>query len=624
METNATSGATPYQYQLQICNGTSINPVCGRNSASQAPIRVAQIDVEHGGVCKALGVGDGKIRFADGSLTLTYSLGDKCHSNFARTSVINFVCPKNLGAAATSDETQTNQVRFLTEEDCFYEFEWVTPLACGSTTSGATDCNFKLSDGTYNFAPLVGSDDKNWVAVDDDPATACFMINPCGELSIINRSQSATDYCNNRLAPMQCAGSSVCQILNNGTAVPTGKFNLQNASSFTSVDKNVLTVLGGGDGGRTAVVHYVCKPGDLTTPPVFINETNPNFFEFHWTTFAACPLGVQAGQDCMVTNEATGFTFNLSSLSSVNYNFSDSEYAYEVAVCSELKSPACTHEHSALCQSKKSGDNRAVSMGVTNSTLIYADGTLKLHYQNGSACSTWPHRNSTILFECDSMAHTPTVGSIEEADHCQYVVEMQTKLACPPAYRVRECVHFDKDGTTYDFSGLSKTAGNWETRGPDGSVYYINVCQALNRIGGCSPLSAVCRVRQTDSSVKYTTLGLASSANFSVVHQTNKHSVVLSYSFTRSNSPSGECEVETTSIELVCNRTASGEVSVISPPFSPLSPPPSSSPLPPPPPPPQPSCCRHFACTLHALHRQSFHLAISYFFHHTQDPVVQI
>ena len=564
METSGSTGTASYQYQLQICNGTSINPVCGRNSDSQAPIRVAQIDSEHGGICKALGVGDGKIRFADGTLTLTYSLGDKCHSNFARTSVINFVCPEDLGNATT--EVQASQVRYLTEENCFYEFEWVTPLACGSTTSGASDCQFKLQESNYNFAPLVGSADKNWVAVDDDPSTACFMINPCGELSVTNRSQSATDYCNNNLAPMQCAGSSVCQILNNGTVLPTGRFNLQNASSFTSVDKNVLTILGSGDAGRTAVVHYVCKPGDLTTPPVFINETNPNFFEFHWTTFAACPLGVQVGQDCMVTNEATGFTFNLFSLSVVEYGFGGGDYKYEVAVCAELNNTVCTHTHSALCQTDK--DGRAVSMGVVNNTLIYADGTLKLHYQNGSKCSTWPHRNSTILFECDINAHTPTIGSIEEADHCQYVVEMQTKLACPPAYRVRECIHFDKNGTTYDFSSLSKTAGNWETRGPDGSVYYINVCQALNKIGGCSPLSSVCRVRQTDASVKYTTLGLASSANFTVVHQTKKHSVVLTYSFTRANPPRGECEVETTSIELVCNSSTSGEVSAIHSPAS--------------------------------------------------------
>ena len=61
------------------------------------------------------------------------------------------------------------------------------------------------------------------------------------------------------------------------------------------------------DSGPVAVMHYVCKTGDFTTPPVFVAITNDRFYEFHWMTMAACPLGIHVGESCTVQHESTGF-----------------------------------------------------------------------------------------------------------------------------------------------------------------------------------------------------------------------------------------------------------------------------------------------------------------------------
>ena len=554
-EVSGTSGGHTYLYDFQICSGSSLNQGCN-GRPSLPPLRVTQTDPAHSGVCNALGVGDGKLRYADGSLTLTYSGGDTCHSNFARTSLITFVCPASIG-----NDSNTTELSFSGEDNCFYEFEWITPLACGATTSGVSSCQFQRGGNTYNFAPLVGKSDKNWVAIDDDNNTACFMVNPCGELEVTkDQHNDGTGYCNQRSAPYSCLGSSVCQILNNGTGIPVGKFNLQNSSTITNVDSNVLTVQGRMDETHTAVIHYVCKTGDLNAPPVFINVTNGAFYEFHWMTFATCPLGVQVGDGCMVTQATTGFVFNLSSLSPAEYDFKsqDKAYTYQIAVCTALNHTSCP-PNTSVCQV---GKNSAKSAGSFNTSLVYADGTLKLHYNGGASCSHSPHRNSTILFECDSTAHTPSVSSVAEISYCQYVVEMRTKLACPPAYQISECVYIDRDGHAYDFSELSKTTGNWQAIGPDGSVYYINVCHPLNKMAGCSPLAAVCREKTTNGQTTYTNLGLASSNNFTVVRRSSQSDhVVLRYNFTKSDAREGECEVTEVLIELVCNSSITVEVS---------------------------------------------------------------
>ena len=516
--------------------------------------RVIQEDSH--GRCFSLGRGSGHLRYADGTLTLTYSQGETCHSNFARTSFITFLCPENLDR----EHANTSTVRFLGEEDCFYEFEWVTPLACGSKTSGVSDCQFELhSGGTYNFAPLVGTEGLNWVAIASDADIACFMINPCGELTVNkDRHTSGRDYCNERRAPYSCSGVSVCKIFTNGSATPIGKFDLRDNAMITSVDNNVFTIMGGNENNNdTAVIHYVCKTGDLFSAPVYVGLSNENFYEFHWTTFAACPSGVQSGSDCTVSYQ--GFLFNLSSIPMLR--FDSGNYTYEIAVCSSLQSNMtnCTDgdsRNAAVCQVENRGSQRHFKLGQVNSTLLYVDGSLKLNYTHGQACKTKSKspRVTTILFICDSTAHNASVSSVTE-DRCDYVVEVRTKLACPPANRATECIFLNKTNS-YDFSDLSRSLnqGNWETRSPDGSVYYINICQPLNRLPGCSPLAGICKKESHDGHVTYTNLGVAYNANFSSVHRDGKDLITLRYQYpTRSSCPSVQA-----TIEFICNKSKQG------------------------------------------------------------------
>lgn len=548
-EINATtqldSNQHPYIYSLKICqdsphfDGCSIPP--------KQDTHVIQRDSTlH---CHSLGAGRGTLRYADGSLSLTYSNGDTCHSNFARTTSINFQCPEELDGG---ERDNTSTIRFLGEEDCFYEFEWVDPLACAGKTSGVSDCQFELPQGgTYNFAPLVGEQDRNWVALSDEADITCYMVNPCGELAVTEDTHATgMEYCSERHTPSGCSGASVCRIANNGTGSRIGRFDLGQLDQISSSSNSTVTIQGGlKDSNFTATIHYLCNTGDLSSSPVYLGTTNGQNYEFQWATFAACPIGTEVGSECMVSYQ--GFIFNLSSIPVLQY--STGEYRYDIAMCSSLQTSKtrCNQTNTAVCQTQITGSHNHYKLGEANSTLIYQDGTLKLVYHNGQKCThdPKPPRNTTILFICDNTVPTASISSVTE-DHCEYVIEVRTKLACPPANRAIDCLFFN-NGSSYDFSRLSRSLeeGNWEASGPDGSTYILNVCQPLNHVLGCGILEGACRRESHDGHMTYTDIGTASDAIFSSDIRNNEEFITLTYT----HRPAvGACPQIMTNIEFQC------------------------------------------------------------------------
>ena len=565
---------TNYVYSFQICQGKFGD--CDPSVASNT--RVIQ---KENRICRSLGVGSGYLRYADGSLTLTFRNGDSCHSNFRRTSEISFVCPADLENQAGHNgggSSRNNSVRFLGEVDCFYTFEWVTEAACGTKESGVASCQFEVPKmGLYDFSPLVGTRDTTWIGVSGDKSYLCFLVSPCGRLSVSGSPYSSSiSYCSSSSssssgsavkAPRECKGASVCAIMSDAV-IPAGLFDLSKSSSIKAVDANVVSVSGRW-GNNTALIHYVCKPGDLASAPIFVGVIDQTVYEFHWKTFAACPRGLTAGSACSVMHQ--GYLFNLTSIPVLHFNTSDGSYSYTLSVCSSLSSRSsngCNKDSKtstvSMCQLSHANSQYYV-LGRANSTLVYQDGVLKLTYNGGATCHhVTGSRNTTVLFICDDSAREASISSVTE-DDCTYVVEVRTNLACPAAVRSSECT-FRHGGQTYDFSSLSRSGvqGNWETRGRDGAVYLINVCQPLNFATGCHPLAGVCRVK-TDhrGTITRTNLGMASNATFKFVDDKHGGHVQLLYNYAPSEVGDSGCPRWTTIVELYCaDSIASAEVSV--------------------------------------------------------------
>ena len=472
---------THYKYVLHPCAKSGINSACGISSR-HSPVHVTQTDTSNS-ICHSLGQGDGKLRYIDNTLTLTYIMGDVCHNSLPRSSIISFICPKNLNKNCNDTDSC---VSFVAEEHCIYNFEWITDQACGIITG--SKCKFALKGVNYNLGLLTEDVTPTYAAVTTSGDTACYLINPCGEVSTMTGTGSASQYCNKRKAPMSCEHNSICKVLKTGNGIPLGSFNLNNAGTIHTVDNSVVSVSTvPAASGKSALIQYICQTGTLLTSPVFVSQFTANITEFHWYTFAACPQGVVFGSDCIVTEPATGFKFNLTSLSKQSFEFNDTKknFQYTIRVCSAI--PLNTYggscaNNSAICQ-HASGQTVHKSAGTPSSALIYQDSTLKLVYTNGDACHDKSKRQTTVVFLCDPNAHKASVENVTEIRHCEYLVEIRTKLACPPAYRSSECVFFSPNGNSYDLLELEKTEGNWQAEGADGSVYLINVCRPLNLQG---------------------------------------------------------------------------------------------------------------------------------------------
>ena len=555
MNVTTTAGSSHYQYFLSPCSGVGLNSQCSGHSP-QPPIRVTQTDLSSD-ACRSLGQGNGTLRYADNTLSLTYFSGDSCHNGISRTSIITLTCPGKVSSSCGSD----NCISFVTENECIYEFEWVTELACAAKRSKFS-CEFKLGGLSYDLGRLTEGVNPTFAAISYNNDTECYLINPCGELEGTNEQLTAAKYCNLRVVPQACWNNSVCQIRKQSPlAVGFGSFQTFDQNSLEAYDKNVFSVsTKAGSNGHQALIRYICETGRLQSLPVFISQVVANVSEFHWPTYAACPQVSQVGSSCLVQEKSTGFSFNLTSLSTHTYTFNNSKYSYRIRVCDALPSGDCENG-AAMCQ--VSGAHNPISCGKPNSTLIYADSSLKLTYSGGHSCSGGDTRTTTMTFLCDPNAHQAVVENVTEIRHCEYLVEMRTKLACPPAYRATECILFTPSGAVYDLTELSRLTGNWQAEGSDGSVYVINVCRPLNlqEIGGCNPLSAACRITKNPASPN-TDIGYASSAKLSVT--SNGDSLYLRYNYTSpsSDSQTSHCSQVFTNIKLTCDLAASTDVSL--------------------------------------------------------------
>ena len=471
-----------YSYYIHPC-GPGIKD-CHDNPKE---IHVAQIE-NTTNKCYSLGAGDGKLRYVDGTLTLTYGLGDTCHgSGYARASIITFICPKNIITGNSNCNETAHCLTFVVEDHCLYQFEWITELAC--IPESESSCEFELNHINYNLGLLTEGYKPTYAAIATANDTECYLISPCGNIEVTDESRTASEYCNMRMAPAEfCTDTSVCRIKKTGSPIAEslGYFNLEDSNMLNAVDNNVISVATKSSSNhKQALIQYICKTGTLLTSPIFISQFTSNITEFHWYTFAACPQGVSIGSDCLVTEPTTGFTFNLTSLSEKTFQFIDTinKYNYSIHVCSEIPrdtlKESCA-KNAAVCQ--HDNNDHYYSTGSPNSTLIYADSSLKLTYLNGQPCSTGA-RQSTVVFLCDPDTHTAVVQNVTEIEHCSYLIEMKTRFACPPAYRSLECVYFAPSGDTYDLNELERTEGNWQAEGADGSVYLINICRPLNLQG---------------------------------------------------------------------------------------------------------------------------------------------
>ncbi|KAM5165693.1 cation-independent mannose-6-phosphate receptor [Mantella aurantiaca] len=466
-----------YLYQIRVCG-----EVTGSSCSSKAPsgTTVSSCQVK-GTTAKVAGLTNQKLIYEDGLIMINYTGGDLCHQKYNRTTLILFYC----------DKTEEQPVFMKETPDCIYMFQWRTPLACPPFKH--IDCSFKDTEGNSYDLSSLSHYSENWEAEVLSGSNQKYRLNICKPL-VTEPGPASCPY-----------GTSACLI--DGTkAISLGE---PSSSPRWEGGVAVLQYTNGDscpDGlrKRTATIRFMCNLDQVISKPQLITALEDCDYNFLWITPSACKLKINTHDDCRVTNPATGYLFDLSSLSSKDgYVIKDRERSIKLNICSPVKPELCD-AGTGVCVSE---GGKHLNAGKARSQLTYTDRVLRLVYESGDQCSKNPlaKHQSVFTFVCgsDSAAGSPPSFVSFSEDTCTWQFSWHTPLVCEKTIKCSV-----QNGTSnINLGPLMKHVGYYEVlqsdQDSDSSVFYLNLCQPLNEVVDvkCPPGAAACMVTSSGNPI---------------------------------------------------------------------------------------------------------------------------
>eukprot|EP00123_Amoebidium_parasiticum_P017322 comp23800_c0_seq1/m.41372 comp23800_c0_seq1/g.41372 ORF comp23800_c0_seq1/g.41372 comp23800_c0_seq1/m.41372 type:complete len:2646 (-) comp23800_c0_seq1:58-7995(-) len=463
-----------HSYVINICNPVK-NSGCGGENVGGC-----QKDTGHN-----TGLAHGNLTIREGVLYLVYKEGDFCHhANSPRSTIITFTCGPDLGTP-----------KFVREnEDCSYVITWATSLAC-SSVAGEIPCTAMDPTGRIVDVGGLGLEEENYVVYDGSEGNHTYRINVCRPL--VN-------------PPIGCGvGSSACLSVYGAAGVET-THTLGQSNKAVVEYKNgalALTYTGGEKCAlnpaynRSVLIMFTCKPFARGSPK-FIGRSGECQYQFEWATARACAQAdVVAGNDCKVTDPATGAIYDLSSLSSLGTLRSQSkiDQGLEFRICAPME------EGKSVCAGRVGAcdiDTKR-NMGQPNNTLVLSGGALTLTYDNGDKCGESKHYRTVVSLTC-GVKEEAEVTLLRQGEHsCTAMIDVSTSLACGNEKKETECSARDMDGTVYDLSELAEVGFDWralDSRENSAFHYKIGVCRPLLMTPTpCTKGVGVCQVDSTSN-----------------------------------------------------------------------------------------------------------------------------
>lgn len=442
-----------------------------------------------------------------------------CHGANQRSVEIEFRCTENAGLGSPVFTGETT--------GCVYTFTWQTEYACLHSTedlSHVVDCSVINNDGdVVDLTPLARGN-SDWQIGHEE---YIYHINLCHGLV----GTSYTTDCANGQA-------GACQTGANGMEKSLGTASRPQMRD----DDIVLSYTNGTNcsvGARRADIVFHCREDAALGEPVFAGESHEDVgcsYLFQWDTAVVCPPRRSVGSSCQVHDDIDGYTYDLSPLNiPTGYNLSfgtnDNYRGINVNVCGPA--PACAGSTAAACTLADNGDARTI--GLTSQALAYNHGDLTLRYNTSVSCGDLESTRSTvqveIAFLCDpnaSVASTTSqqreserhyfeIAAILDGDghDCNYLLQYETALACPPAETVNCVAQNPDNGDIFDLSPLVKENGAWVVFADDDDaehMYNLNLCSSAG--AACENGNAACQVSRGEGTDMYG-LGLPAAPRWS-------------------------------------------------------------------------------------------------------------
>nr|XP_046229339.1 cation-independent mannose-6-phosphate receptor [Scatophagus argus] len=467
-----------YIYHLSICEGLQ-GDVCTRKDTGGEAVSSCQV---YGTNQKIGGMANQVLSYVGDQLILNYTNGETCHKIYQRSTEIYFSChpDRHPGVPEFIKETP----------DCTYLFSWPTALACIPVKT--TSCSYNDDRGHwYDLSPLA-MDSRNWeVEPSTDDTQKTFYINVCRSLV----QQGGSWKCPSSAASCLKVGDEYMSLgqVESGPTWDRTVLKLRYTSGQACPD---------GSRNRSTIIRFKCDKDKVDSRPTLISSIEDCVYTFLWLTAAACPLNSIQHDDCKVTNPATGYLFDLNSLTKEGgytvYDHQDHRKMFRMNVCGNVTNTGCSPD-SAVCIKDA---RTAVSGGLVSRKLSYKDHILELTYEGGSPCPANSElRHSTVIhFICrpPSMGSAPPEPVLidSDAETCTHFFSFHTPLVCEQPVKCS----VQNGSALIDLTPLIHVSGYYTAtddavdQSDDSPDFYINVCQPLNPIPGvtCPPGAAVC------------------------------------------------------------------------------------------------------------------------------------
>uniref|UniRef100_A0A673C0F7 Insulin-like growth factor 2 receptor n=1 Tax=Sphaeramia orbicularis TaxID=375764 RepID=A0A673C0F7_9TELE len=466
-----------YTYHLAICGGLE-GDVCTHKDPSGAAVSSCQVD---GSNHKIAGYESQVLSYIDGTLLLNYTSGEVCHKIYQRSTVVHFSCHPDMMPGTPEFIKET--------EECVYMFHWRTALACIPVKT--TSCSYNDGQGhSYDLSPLA-MDSQNWEAEHRTGGNQTFYINVCRSLV----QQGGSWNCPSDAASCMKDGDEYVSLgqVESGPTMERNILKLQYTSGQTCPDETRK---------RTTIINFQCDKDKVDSHPTLISAVRNCEYTFHWLTAAACALDSSQHDGCRVVNPATGYLFDLNSLTKTGgytvHDPKDPRKSFNMNICGNIFIPGCS-PGSAVCIQN---GGVVVNAGLVNKKLSYKNGVLELKYEGGDPCPA-NHQlkhNTIIQFICrpSLMTSSPPEPVLIEshADTCTHSFSFHTSLLCehPVKCSVQNQSSLIDLSPLIHWSGYYTATDEAVEQSDESPDFYINVCRPLNPIPevACPPGAAVC------------------------------------------------------------------------------------------------------------------------------------
>ncbi|XP_077977392.1 cation-independent mannose-6-phosphate receptor-like [Glandiceps talaboti] len=422
----------------------------------------------------------------DGSVSIRYLNGDKCHqSKYYRSTRINFECSTTQGAPIFQTETP----------ECEYVFVWETPSACPLEQQVGSNCKVQDPRFGYEFDILPLRNKSSDYRIQDDKYT--YLINVCGPLV------GGTGECSGT----QGVGS--CQTQDDGSVVNAGMSNqnLRFEDGLLVLNYTTGKKCHNDKYERATLFQFTCDHSATGSGSItFLRETDDCTYTFMWHTIYACPPYDDV--ECSYRDE-NGKQYDLTPLAKLSENYmvipttspSHTKEIYYINVCrSLLQKPglACPYNSASCLVSEENGKNNSLNLGTISSGPYMENGHLMLQYTDGQDCPGGGKKRKTFInFECNIDA----VGSLPQfsyaSENCEFYFLWVTNAACEVNGQ-KETVSGDckatnpETGFQFDLNALRKDDDDYQVNDGKGHQFLINACGPVkstecegDKVGSC-------------------------------------------------------------------------------------------------------------------------------------------